>query len=54
MDAKEFDKAVQRLLPRDARRAFEAPQPVAEYVLYEMELDDSGSLLGNVSYGCRV
>ena len=49
MDAKEFDKAVQRLLPRDTRRAFEAPQPVAEYVLYEMELDDSGSLLGDVS-----
>ncbi len=49
MDAKEFDKAVQRLLPRNARRAFEAPQPVAEYVLYEMELDDSGSLLGCVS-----
>ncbi len=49
MDAKEFDKVVQRLLPRDTRRAFEAPQPVAEYVLYEMKLDASGALLGNVS-----
>ncbi len=49
MDAKEFDRVVQRLLPRDTRRAFEAPQPVAEYVLYEMKLDASGALLGNVS-----
>ena len=49
MDAKEFDAVVQRLLPRDARRAFEAPRPVAEYVLYELKLDDSGTLRGNVS-----
>ena len=49
MDAKEFDAVVQRLLPRDARRAFEAPRPVADYVLYELKLDSSGTLLGNVS-----
>ena len=49
MDVDEFDKVVQRLLPRDTRRAFETPQPVAEYVLYEMKLDESGSLLGDVS-----
>ena len=49
MDATEFEKVVQRLLPRDTSRAFESPQPVAEYVLYEMKLDDSGTLLGNVS-----
>ena len=49
MDATEFEKVVQQLLPRDTSSAFESPQPVAEYVLYEMKLDDSGALLGNVS-----
>ena len=49
MAVDEFDKVVQRLLPLDAKRAFEAPRPVAEYVLYEMKLDESGSLLGDVS-----
>ena len=49
MAVDEFDKVIQRLLPRDASRAFEAPRPVAEYVLYEMKLDESGALLGDVS-----
>ena len=49
MDVDEFDKVVQRLLPRDTRRAFEIPQPVAEYVFYKIKLDESGSLLGDVS-----
>ena len=49
MAVDEFDKVIQRLLPRDASRVFEAPRPVAEYVLYEMKLDESGALLGDVS-----
>jgi len=49
MAVDEFDTVVQRLLPLDAKRAFEAPRPVAEYVLYEMKLDESGALLGDVS-----
>lgn len=49
MAVDEFDRVVQRLLPPDTNRAFDAPRPIAEYVLYEMKLNESGALLGDVS-----
>ncbi|MEE2796945.1 MAG: hypothetical protein VYA49_06130, partial [Planctomycetota bacterium] len=44
MDVDDFNSVVQQLLPGDANGAWNAPQPVAEHVIYEMRLDESGSL----------
>lgn len=49
MDANEFNSVVQRLLPGEANGALNVPQPVAKHVFYEMRLDDSGALVGNIS-----
>ncbi|MDA9718693.1 hypothetical protein N9U65_04400, partial [Planctomycetaceae bacterium] len=49
MDVDDFNSVVQQLLPGDANGAWNAPQPVAEHVIYEMRLDESGSLFGHIS-----
>ena len=49
MDVDDFNSVVQQHLPSDASGALNAPQPVAEHVIYEMRLDESGSLRGNIS-----
>ncbi|MDA7937606.1 hypothetical protein N9B71_00950 [Pirellulales bacterium] len=45
----EFENAIQQIAPLGSSRTTDAPQPVVEHVLYELSLDKSGALIGNVS-----
>jgi len=45
----EFENAVQQIAPLGNSRTVDVPQPVVEHVFYELRLDESGALVGNVS-----
>ncbi len=45
----EFENAVQQIAPLGNSRTADAPQPVVDHVFYELRLDESGALVGNVS-----
>ena len=45
----EFENALRQIAPLGNSRSADVPQPVVEHVSYELGLDESGALVGNVS-----